>query len=122
VKLPSGKLQVTTPFTIGPDTSVDFVFDITVKKAGNSRKYVLRPVVSESGTDVPIDADGDGEERRSSSSRTAEPSGDGEDDRGNGASADESGDEADDAPAGDDEDESDDEDDTGSSAALTARG
>ncbi len=63
VKLPSGKLQVDRPFTIGND-SVDFVFDVTVQKAGNSGKYILTPVVSESGTDVPIDTDGDGDSER----------------------------------------------------------
>jgi hypothetical protein len=54
VKLPSGKLQLTEQFTVGNNESVDFVFDATVVKAGNSGKYVLTPVVSESGTDVPI--------------------------------------------------------------------
>jgi hypothetical protein len=54
VKLPSGKLQLTEQFTVGNNESVDFVFDATVVKAGNSGKYILTPVVSESGTDVPI--------------------------------------------------------------------
>lgn len=55
VKLPSGRLKLTKPFTLGPDSSVDFVFDITVRKAGNSGKYVLRPVAGESGTDQEIE-------------------------------------------------------------------
>jgi hypothetical protein len=54
VKLPSGKLQVEKEFTVGQNESLDFVFDATVVKAGKSGKYVLTPVVSESGTDVPI--------------------------------------------------------------------
>ncbi|MFB6174324.1 MAG: DUF4382 domain-containing protein [Halobacteriales archaeon] len=54
VKLPSGKLQITKPFEVAPNESVDFVFDIMVHKAGKSGKYVLRPVISESGTEVPI--------------------------------------------------------------------
>ncbi|WP_276261047.1 DUF4382 domain-containing protein [Haloglomus litoreum] len=54
VKLPSGKLQVEKRFTVGSNESLDFVFDATVVKAGNSGKYVLTPVVAESGTDVGI--------------------------------------------------------------------
>ena len=55
VKLPSGKLQLTSEFTVGDGEAVDFVFDITAVKAGNSGKYILKPVISESGTDVEID-------------------------------------------------------------------
>ncbi|WP_042665399.1 DUF4382 domain-containing protein [Haloferax sp. ATB1] len=54
VKLPSNKLQLNTDFEVGNGESVDFVFDITAFKAGGSGKYILKPVVSESGTDVPI--------------------------------------------------------------------
>jgi len=61
VKLPSGKLQLNSEFTVGDGEEVDFVFDITAFKAGNSGKYVLKPVISESGTDVEID-DVDAEE------------------------------------------------------------
>ncbi|MBB6647718.1 DUF4382 domain-containing protein [Halobellus ruber] len=55
VKLPSGKLQLNSAFTVGDGEEVDFVFDITAIKAGNSGKYILKPVISESGTDVEID-------------------------------------------------------------------
>ncbi|WP_144901550.1 DUF4382 domain-containing protein [Halobellus captivus] len=55
VKLPSGKLQLNSDFTVGNGESVDFVFDITVVKAGQSGKYILKPVISESGTDVEIE-------------------------------------------------------------------
>jgi hypothetical protein len=55
VKLPSEKLQIQTRFTVGDGEAVDFVFDITVTKAGNSGKYVLQPVVSESGTGEQVD-------------------------------------------------------------------
>jgi hypothetical protein len=55
VKLPSGKLQLNSEFTVGDGEEVDFVFDITAIKAGNSGKYILKPVISESGTDVEID-------------------------------------------------------------------
>ncbi len=54
VKLPSEKLQLTKPFEVSANNSIDFVFDIGVHKAGQSGKYILRPVISESGTDVPI--------------------------------------------------------------------
>lgn len=55
VKLPSGKLHINSKFVVGNGEDVDFVFDISVHKAGKSGKYILKPVVSESGTDVPID-------------------------------------------------------------------
>lgn len=57
VKLPSQKLQLNSHFTVGNGEDLDFVFDITVFKAGNSGQYILKPVVSESGTDVPIEAE-----------------------------------------------------------------
>jgi hypothetical protein len=55
VKLPSDKLHVNQQFEIGAGDDVDFVFDITVVEAGKSGKFVIKPVVSESGTDVPIE-------------------------------------------------------------------
>lgn len=55
VKLPSERLTLTQEFTIGDGEEVDFVYDVTVHKVGNSGKYVFRPVASESGTDVPIE-------------------------------------------------------------------
>lgn len=59
VKLPSERLKLNTHFTVAPNSSVDFVFDIAVHETGNGR-YILRPVISESGTDVPINpVDGD---------------------------------------------------------------
>ncbi|QPV61311.1 DUF4382 domain-containing protein [Halosimplex litoreum] len=68
VKLPSGKLQLNSEFTVENGSEVDFVYDVSVHKAGNSGKYILKPVVSESGTEVPIervDDDEDGEGDRS---------------------------------------------------------
>jgi hypothetical protein len=59
VKLPSEKLQLTKGFSVEANESIDFVFDVTVFKAGNSGKYILKPVISESGTDVPIEDVGD---------------------------------------------------------------
>ena len=57
VKLPSGKLQIYKPFTItdeGGSSLVNFVFDITVIKAGNSDKYILKPQIGESGPNQPF--------------------------------------------------------------------
>ncbi|MFA9503954.1 DUF4382 domain-containing protein [Natrinema sp. H-ect1] len=50
VKLPSNKLQLNKKFTIGNNESVDFVYDIAPHKAGGSGKYILKPVISQSGT------------------------------------------------------------------------
>ncbi|MFC7070111.1 DUF4382 domain-containing protein [Halobaculum lipolyticum] len=63
VKLPSNKLQLNTEFTVGDGEEVDFVYDMSVFEAGNSGKYILKPVVSQSGTgdEVPIE-DVDGED------------------------------------------------------------
>jgi hypothetical protein len=54
VKLPSGRLQLTEGFALEPNGTVQFVYDISVVKAGNSGKYILKPVISESGADQPI--------------------------------------------------------------------
>jgi hypothetical protein len=54
VKLPSERLKLKERFAVGDGEEVDFVFDATVFKAGKSGKYILKPVASESGTDVPI--------------------------------------------------------------------
>jgi hypothetical protein len=65
VKLPSERLKLNQRFVVGNGEEVDFVYDVTVHKAGNSGMYILRPVASESGTDVPIervDDDGDDED------------------------------------------------------------
>lgn len=48
VKLPSGKLQISKPFTIS-DSIVNFVYDITVVKAGKSGTYILKPQIAQSG-------------------------------------------------------------------------
>lgn len=58
VKLPSERLHVNEEFAVENGSQVDFVFDITVHEAGKSGKYILKPVVSESGTDVEIEATG----------------------------------------------------------------
>lgn len=55
VKLPSEKLQIHQSFAVGANESVDYVFDISVFKAGNSGKYILKPIISESGTDKEIE-------------------------------------------------------------------
>ncbi|SFL28054.1 protein of unknown function [Halogranum rubrum] len=55
VKLPSNKLQLNKGFAIESGESVDFVYDITVVEAGKSGKYVLKPVITESGTGDEVD-------------------------------------------------------------------
>ena len=52
VTLPSERLHVNTNFTVGGGTPTEFVFDITVHRAGwsgNISRYVLSPQASESG-------------------------------------------------------------------------
>ncbi|MFB6175207.1 MAG: DUF4382 domain-containing protein [Candidatus Nanohalobium sp.] len=48
VKIPSGKLQLTKGFTVAPNRTTEFVFDIKVVQRGN-KGYILRPVISQSG-------------------------------------------------------------------------
>ena len=56
LKIPSERLQIRTSFTVDADEEIDFVYDIAPHKAGQSGKYILTPVISESGTDVDIEA------------------------------------------------------------------
>lgn len=53
IKLPSDKLQVSKPFTIS-DSVVEFVYDITVIRAGQSGMYVLKPQIAETGPNQPF--------------------------------------------------------------------
>ncbi|MFC6992839.1 DUF4382 domain-containing protein [Haladaptatus sp. GCM10025707] len=53
VKLPSDTLKIKSEFTLDAESEVDFVYDISVRSAGNSGKYVIQPVVKESGVNVP---------------------------------------------------------------------
>jgi hypothetical protein len=55
VKLPSNKLQINKGFTVGNGKNVSFVFDLSVHKAGKSGKYILKPVISQSGTGDEVD-------------------------------------------------------------------
>jgi hypothetical protein len=53
VKLPSSRLKLNQPFTVGGDEVTPFVFDISVIAAGNEQagvKYILKPIVGESGS------------------------------------------------------------------------
>jgi hypothetical protein len=63
VKLPSERLKLDQQFVVGNGEEVDFVFDVTVHRAGNSGKYILRPVASESGTEAPIERVDDDDDR-----------------------------------------------------------
>lgn len=49
VKLPSERLKITKPFEVSEDEPLEFVFDITVVKKGQSGGYNLLPVIGESG-------------------------------------------------------------------------
>lgn len=78
VKLPSGKLQLTKPFTLSANSSVEFVFDITVVKAGNSGKYILKPVVGQSGTSDEVEIDKQDDEKDANESDANETDADDE--------------------------------------------
>ncbi len=57
VKLPGGKLQISKPFTVSTTadgSTVSFVFDITIIKAGQSGQYILKPQIAQSGADQPF--------------------------------------------------------------------
>ncbi|MCH8064148.1 MAG: DUF4382 domain-containing protein [Chloroflexi bacterium] len=57
IKLPSDKLQIDKPFVIDESSVTSFVFDITVIGAGNDKsgvRYILQPVIGESGADQPF--------------------------------------------------------------------
>jgi hypothetical protein len=54
VRLPSGKLQVSKPFDVASGEITDFVFDITVIKTGADDKYILKPQITDSGSDQEI--------------------------------------------------------------------
>ena len=77
VKLPSEKLRINQQFVVGTNESVDFVYDITVIKRGQSGSYNIQPVASESGTEVPIDRVDDDDEEMDDEEMTATPTDDG---------------------------------------------
>jgi len=58
VMLPSDKLQISKPFVVTEDNDennlVNFVYDVTVKKAGGSGKYLILPQIGKSGADQPF--------------------------------------------------------------------
>ncbi len=51
IKLPSGKLQISTPFKVESGEVTNFVYDLTVVRAGKSGQYILKPQVGQSGAD-----------------------------------------------------------------------
>jgi hypothetical protein len=58
VKLPSGKLHLSIPFQVNADTVTRFTYDLTVIATGSSQngpKYILKPVVGESGAVIEED-------------------------------------------------------------------
>jgi hypothetical protein len=51
IKLPSGKLQISKPFKVKSGEVTNFVYDLTVVKAGKSGQYILKPQIGQSGAD-----------------------------------------------------------------------
>ena len=51
IKLPSSKLQISTPFEVESGEVINFVYDLTVVKAGKSGQYILKPQIGQSGAD-----------------------------------------------------------------------
>ena len=52
IRIPSGKFHISIPFTVTEGGAiVDFVFDITIVKAGKSGQYLIKPQLGESGPD-----------------------------------------------------------------------
>ena len=51
IKLPSGKLQISKPFKVESGEVTNFVYDLTVVKAGKSGQYILKPQIGQSGAD-----------------------------------------------------------------------
>ena len=49
IKLPSGKLQISKPFKVESGEVTNFVYDLTVVKAGKSGQYILKPQIGQSG-------------------------------------------------------------------------
>ncbi len=61
VMLPSDKLQISKPFVVTASNNVEnpvnFVYDVTVIKAGGSGKYLIQPQIGQSGADQPFRVD-----------------------------------------------------------------
>jgi hypothetical protein len=51
VKLPGGKMHISQSFGVTGGELTEFVYDITVIKAGESGQYIVRPQISDSGPD-----------------------------------------------------------------------
>jgi hypothetical protein len=51
VKLPGGKLHISQSFEVTGSEVTEFVYDITVVKAGESGQYIIQPQIAESGPD-----------------------------------------------------------------------
>ncbi len=51
IKLPSSKLHISIPFEVESGEVINFVYDLTVVKAGKSNQYILKPQIDQSGAD-----------------------------------------------------------------------
>jgi len=54
IKLPSEKLQISKPFEVVDGEVTNFVYDLTIIKAGKSGQYILKPQIAESGSHQPF--------------------------------------------------------------------
>lgn len=54
IKLPSEKLQISKPFEVQDGKVTNFVYDVTIIKAGKSGRYILKPQIAQSGPDKPF--------------------------------------------------------------------
>lgn len=61
VTAPSGTLKINKPFVVTSGSQTTFVFDIAVVSAGESGKYILKPVIGQSGAGQPFHLVGEGE-------------------------------------------------------------
>ena len=78
VKLPSEKLQISKSFGVTSSSVTNFVFDITVVKAGGSGKYILKPQVGQSGADQRFEKiEGKGGDQRRQDHGLLTPTGEG---------------------------------------------
>ncbi|MCK9356003.1 MAG: DUF4382 domain-containing protein [Dehalococcoidia bacterium] len=69
IKLPSNKLQIVMPVAVEGEEPTDFVFDLTVHKAGNSGMYIVKPQLTESGQGAEYEIQEQAQER----TRTGKP-------------------------------------------------
>ncbi len=76
IKLPSSKLQISKPFRVESGELTNFVYDLTVIKAGKSGQYILKPQIDQSGADqdfVKVEPEGQPEDNGESKGKPQKP-------------------------------------------------